>query len=117
MQAWPHHAKPLVVAFEVFVVDGAVIAQPLAHERAVDVVVVRPSLVARIIGRVNIDALDAAGVSREQRLQRVEVVAVDDEIVVSTTNICTGGVERISGPSDRTGSDTRGRYGTVRWCA
>ena len=43
---------------------------------------VSPAFVTGVVGRVNVDALHLAGVGGQQRLQRLEVVGVDDEIVV-----------------------------------
>ena len=121
LETRPHHAKPLVVTLEVFAVNRAVRLQPLAHQRAVDVVVVRPALVARIVRRVNVDAVDAPGVAGEKRLQRMQVVAVDNEAAVRgggnrihaiRTNERTGGgvIERTSTDgSERDGSAISGR--------
>ena len=79
---------------------------PLTHQGAVHVVVVEPALVARVVGRVDIDALDLACISGQQGLQHVEVIAVDDEVVV--------GVRRAYRLSR---TQTKGWYGTVRWWA
>ena len=68
------------MACEVVTIHG--FAEPFLHHRRVDVVVVSPSFVAGVVGWVNVDALHPAGVGGQQRLQRLEVVAVDDEIVV-----------------------------------
>ena len=58
------------------------LAQPLANLRAVDVVVVGPALVARVVRRVDVDTLDLPRVARQQRLQGVQVVALDDEVAL-----------------------------------
>lgn len=68
--------------FQVFAIDRAVLPQPFLHHGAVDIVVVDPAFVARVIGRVDINALDLAGVLRQQRFERMQVVAVNDEILV-----------------------------------
>ena len=80
LQPRQHHAQPLVVAGEVFGVHH--LAQPLAHHRRVHVVVVHPALAADVVGRVDVHALHAPVVGGQQRLQRQQVVAVDDEVVV-----------------------------------
>ena len=67
---------------QVFAVYRTCVFQPVLHQRAVHVVVVDPALVAGVVGRVDVDAIHAPGVAREQRLQRVQVVAVDNQIVV-----------------------------------
>ena len=83
LESWPHHAEPLVVAFEVFLVHGVGrVLEPLAHEWAADVVVVAPAFVPGVVRRVDVDAVHLARVHRQQRLQSVQVVAVNDEIVV-----------------------------------
>ena len=56
-------------------------APPVAADgRAVDVLVVSPALVPRVIRRVNADALHPAPVVRQQRLEGHEVVTLGDEI-------------------------------------
>ena len=80
LQARQHHAAPLVVPGQVVAVDG--LAEPGAHHRRVDVVVVGPTLVAGVVGRIDIDALDPVVIDRQQRLQRRQIVAVHDQVVV-----------------------------------
>ena len=80
LQARQHHAAPLVVAGQVVAVHDA--AQPLLHHRRVHAVVVGPALVAGVVGRVDGDALDLAVARRQQRLERQQVVALDDQVVV-----------------------------------
>ena len=65
---------------EVIAVHG--LAKPFLHHRRVDVVVVSPAFIAGVVRRVNVNTLHLAGVGGQQRLQRLEVVAVNDEIVV-----------------------------------
>ena len=80
LHARQHHAAPLVVPGQVFAVDR--LAEPLAHHRRVDVVVVGPALVAGVVGRIDVDALDLMLVDRQQRLERRQIVAVHDQVVV-----------------------------------
>ena len=42
-----------------------------------------PAFVARVVRRVDVDALHLPGVVRKQRLERNEVVALDDEVAVA----------------------------------
>ena len=77
----PHHGAPLVVAQPVLHADRVLLEPGLQHG-AVDVVVVAPALVAGVVNRVYEDAVHLAGIQRQQTLQRVQVVAVNDEIVV-----------------------------------
>ena len=58
------------------------LAEPVLHHRGVDVVVVRPTLVAGVVRRVDVDALDLSVVRRQEGFQRREVVAFNDQIVV-----------------------------------
>jgi hypothetical protein len=77
-----HHAAPLVVARGVFAFLSDGLADPLFELRLGEVVVVDPPLVAGVVGRVDIDALDFARVSREQRLERQQVVPLDDQVSI-----------------------------------
>ena len=74
LQPREHHAAPLVVAGEIVAVHRA--AQPVAHHRRVDLVVVNPPLVAGVVGRVDVDALHLPGIAWQQRLERVQVVEI-----------------------------------------
>ena len=67
LEARQHHAAPLVVAGQIVAVHDS--AQPVPHEGRVDVVVVRPAFVARVVGRIDVDALYLAVIGREQSLQ------------------------------------------------
>jgi hypothetical protein len=75
-----HHAEPAVVAVQRLALAADHLAQPAANLRAVDVVVVDPALVAGVVGRVDVDALHLPGVARQQRLERVQVVALHDQV-------------------------------------
>ena len=82
LQPRPHHAQPFVVPLEVLPVHLPVALQPFPHQRAVHLVVVGPPLVAGVVGRVDIDAFHPPRVARYQRLQRLQIVAVDNQIAV-----------------------------------
>lgn len=82
LQARVHHAAPLVVAAEVFALFADGLADPFLELGLGQVVVVDPLLVAGVVGRVDIDALDLAGVGREQGFERQQVVPLDDQIAV-----------------------------------
>jgi hypothetical protein len=60
------------------------LAQPLADLRTVDVVVVDPTLVASVVGWVDVDALHLAGIAGQQGLERMQVVALYDEVAAAT---------------------------------
>ena len=51
------------------------LTQPLTDDRAVDVVVVGPTLVARVVRRIDVDALDLSRVVGKERFERDEVIA------------------------------------------
>ena len=70
--------------------DAAVLAQELSKEfearvhhvqpgRVFEVVVVMLERGAGVVRRIDVDALHFAGVERQQRLQRLQVVAVDED--------------------------------------
>jgi len=79
-QARIHHAQPAVVPVQRLAFLAHDFAQPAADLRAVDVVVVDPALVAGVVRRVDVDALHLAGVARQQGLERVQVVALHDQV-------------------------------------
>ena len=64
--ALPHELEPAGVAPLVVGVDEAVVVNEVA--------------VAGVVGRVDVDAVDAAGVGHAQVAEGVEVVALDDEV-------------------------------------
>ncbi len=66
------------------VIAADLLVEPLLMERAGNVVVVPPLrlLVASIVGRVDVDALDLATEHRQQRLEGQQVVTVDDQVVL-----------------------------------
>ena len=82
LQPRPHHAQPFVVPLQILPVHLPVALQPLPHQWTVHLVIVGPALVAGVVGRVDIDAFHPSGVARYQRLQRLQIVAVDDQIAV-----------------------------------
>ena len=59
-----------------------VLLQPLLHHRAIDVVVIAPALITRVVWRINENAIHLARIHWQQRFQRVQVVALDDEVAV-----------------------------------
>src|SRR5574344_2130609 len=76
-----HHAEPLVMAREVLALLAADLAEPLFPLRIVDIVIVHPTFLARVVRRIDVDALDLALVARQQRLKRSKIVAVDDHVL------------------------------------
>ena len=75
-----HHAQPLVVAAEVLALLAHGPVEPLPDAGVVDVVVVDPALVAGVVRRIDVDAVDPTLVLGQQGLQGLEVVAVDDHV-------------------------------------
>ena len=82
LQARIHHAAPFVVAAGVLALLTHGVTNPFLELRLCEVVVVNPALVAGVVGRVNVDALDFACVRRQQAFQRNQIVTLDDEISV-----------------------------------
>ena len=58
-------------------------SQPFADMRVVHIVVVHPTFVARVVRRVDIDAIHFSLILRQQRLECLEVVAVDNHIILA----------------------------------
>ena len=54
--------------------------QPAADLRAVYVVVVNPTLIPRVVRRVDVDALHLAGVVRQERLERDQIVPLNQQV-------------------------------------
>jgi hypothetical protein len=54
--------------------------QPCPDFGAVHIVIVNPAFVAGIIGRVDIDALHLTAIIGEQRLERLQIIAFDQQI-------------------------------------
>ena len=53
------------------------LAQPLLDFRVVDIIVVDPALVARVVGRIDIDTFDAPLVPGQQGFQGFQIIAPD----------------------------------------
>ena len=75
------------MSLKAFVVDGPVFAEPFLHERTVYVVVIDPGLIARVVGWIDVDALDPVRVAREQRFEGVQVIAMNDKSVIGARRI------------------------------
>ena len=56
--------------------------QPFLDDRGVHIIIIRPALIAGVVRRVNEDAVDLPGMGRQQRLERVQIVPVDDQIAI-----------------------------------
>jgi len=56
--------------------------QLFLHQRTANIVIVAPAFVAGVVRRVNVDAVHLARVNGQQRLERVEIVAENDEVVL-----------------------------------
>ena len=62
------------MAAKVFGLFADDVAQPFANPRVIDVVVVDPALVARVVGRVDVDALHLTAIARQEGFEGFEVV-------------------------------------------
>src|SRR3989344_3893932 len=65
---------------EVLALSADCLAQPILYHRATHIVAVFPSLVAGVVWRVDVDALYAALILRQERPERGQIVALDDEV-------------------------------------
>ena len=83
-QSRVHHAEPLVVTRKILAFLANDLSKSFFQLRVVHIVVVNPPLVARVVRRIDVDAFDSALVARQQRLQRGEIVAVDDHVFIRT---------------------------------
>ena len=70
--------------FKVFVINGTIFFEPSLHERTSYVVVVNPSLVASVVGWVNVNTLDTVRIAREQCFESTQVIAVNDKVISGT---------------------------------
>ena len=61
---------------------GLFSVKPLLHEWTIHIVVVGPALVAGVVRRVDVDALHPTGVAGQQRLERMKIIPMDDEVAV-----------------------------------
>src|SRR5688572_24362293 len=68
-------------------------AKPLADDWTVNVVIVGPAFVARVVGRIDADAFHLSGVVRKQGFEGDEIVSLNDEIARS--RITTGEIRHI----------------------
>ena len=74
LQPRVHHAQPFVMAGQVLALFADNLAQPLFDFRVIDIVVVDPALVAGVVGRIDIDALDAPLIPGQQRFQGFQII-------------------------------------------
>ena len=82
-EPWIHHAKPAIMPIQCLAFPAYDLAKPIPDNRAIHVVVINPVFVARIVGRIDIDALHLSGIVGQQRLERDEVIALDNKIAVA----------------------------------
>lgn len=87
LQARVHHAQPLIMAGQVFSLFADNLAQPLLDLRVIDIIVVDPALVAGVVGRIDIDALDAPLIPGQQRFQGFQIIAPDDHVLAAVVRV------------------------------
>jgi len=56
------------------------LTQPLFDFRVIDIVVIDPALFAGVIGRIDVDALDAPLIPGQQGFQGFQIIAPDDHV-------------------------------------
>ena len=54
--------------------------QPFLHDGRVDAVAIAPAFIAGVVGRVDKDQIDLACVARQQAFERMQVVAMNDQV-------------------------------------
>ena len=64
------------------------LAQPLFNPGVVYVVVVHPALVASVVGRINLDALDLPLIPGQQSLERLQIVPTDNHVFARLGVVC-----------------------------
>ena len=70
--------------------------QPRTNLRVVDIVVVDPLFLTRVVRRVDVDAVYAPLVLRQERFQRKEIVPVDNHVpAVITVIMLAGCIEHV----------------------
>ena len=88
-----HHAQPFVVAAQILALAPDHFAQPFLYARVVHIVVVHPALVARVIRRVNVNAVDAPAKLGQQAFERKQIVAVNQKIVATVGWLALGSLK------------------------
>ena len=80
LQARVHHAQPLVVAGQILSLFADNLAQPFFDFWVIDIIVVDPSLVSCVVGRVDVDTLYPSFIPGQQRFQGFQIIAPDDHV-------------------------------------
>src|ERR1051326_8431370 len=78
----PHREALRVMPAGVLALLADSLADPLLELRLGEVIVVDPALVAGVVGRVNVDALDAPRMRGQERLESQQVMAFQNEVAV-----------------------------------
>ena len=93
LQTRIHHAQPFVVAAQILTFFADHFAQPFLYARVVHIVVVHPALIARVIRRVDVNAVHPPAKFRQQAFERKQVVAVYQKIVAAVFGFTVVGLE------------------------
>ena len=88
LQARVHHAQPLVMAGQILALFADDLAQPLFDLRGIDIIIVDPSLVAGVVGRIDVDALDTPLLPGQQCFQGFQIIAPDDHVFAAVVRVC-----------------------------
>ena len=75
-----HHAEPFVMTGEVFPFFPDNFTEPFFYFRIVDVIIIDPLFITGIVGWIDVDTFYSAFVFREERLESIEVIAVNNFI-------------------------------------
>ena len=77
---------------EIFALRADHLPQPFQDTGIVHVVVVDPLLIAGVVRRIDIDALDPALITGQQRFQRVQIIPMDDHVLAAVVLVVLSGL-------------------------
>ena len=80
-QPRPHHGAPFIVAKAVLN-PYWIRVNPFLDHRSIYIVVVAPALVSSVVGRVDEDAVHPSRIERQESLQGVEIVPMNDHVAI-----------------------------------
>ena len=75
------------MAGEVFAFFADDFTKPFLNSRVVDSVVVHPTFVTRVIGRINVNTVDSSFIARQERFKSFEIVTMNDHVLGAVVRI------------------------------
>ena len=79
-QSGIHHAKPFIMATEVFTLFPYYFAKPFLNMRIVYIIIIYPPLIACIIRRIDIYAINSSFILWQQRFQGNQIIPMNNHI-------------------------------------